>query len=516
MDVLLLDERVRVVLRELPRFLSTAIPLEDKLDELCATSVEVLDLTSAAVVLLDDGHAQHAQVGVPEPVMTWLLDRAQMRQVMRDRDIVPLHEHGLPGVLVALRHGVHAFGVLYADRPSYAVLVEDDELMLKLFVDAVGPAIHHGIRMLSSERAERWGAASVALTERLLADEQADPYEVVADVVSELGEADAVGVIVPEGEGFLVHQARGLGLDALVGTVLRREDILAGDQVDFRHGLIADGRRQPSAWLARHHPEIELGPGIAVPLLTGTRMLGILFLVRSPHGPVFSDAALHTAETFGVNAAVSVEWHAARRTQDELRTLQERNRIARDLHDNVVQRLFATGLYLQQAGRTLDGEAKERVESAMQSVDQTIRQIRNTILVLRSTEADRLGQLVGEIVAETGVLLGYQPTVELSPEAARISGPLAADLALCVREAFSNVVQHAQATSVQLRGELQGATLVLSVTDDGIGIPPDVRPAGGGLENLQERARAHGGTFTHTSDPGTGTTLTWRMPLRGQ
>ena len=88
---------------------------------------------------------------------------------------MPLQEHGLPGVLVALRHGVHAFGVLYADRPSYAVLVEDDELMLKLFVDAVGPAIHHGIRMLSSERAERWGAASAALTERLLADEQADP-----------------------------------------------------------------------------------------------------------------------------------------------------------------------------------------------------------------------------------------------------------------------------------------------------------------------------------------------------
>ena len=85
-----------------------------------------------------------------------------------------------------------------------------------------------------------------------------------------------------------------------------------------------------------------------------------------------------------------------------------------------------------------------------------------------------------------------------------------------MREAFSNVVQHAQATSVRLRGEMEGATLVLSVTDDGIGIPADVRTVGGGLENLDERARAHGGTFTHTSDPGTGTTLTWRMPLRGQ
>ncbi len=513
MDVLLLDERIRVVLRELPRFLSTAIPLEEKLDELCSTAVEVLELDCAAVVLLDDQHAQHACAGVGEQAMAWLLDRGQVRDTLRDQDVAPLGPYEMDGVLVALRHGVHTYGVLYVARPSYAVLSPDDELMLKLFAEAVGPAVHHGIRMISTERAERWGAAAVALTERLLADDSADANAAVVDVVSELGEGDAVGIVVPTGNRLEIQQARGLGLEQLVGTSIPVPAGVERELVDG-HGMTPGHHMRRTNWLSEHLPGVEVGPGIAVPLAGAKGLLGLLFVLRRRGAPPYLDDAVRTAETFAVNAAISMEWHAARRSQDELRTLQERNRIARDLHDNVVQRLFATGLYLQQAGRTLEGEAKERVESAMTSVDQTIRQIRNTILVLRSTEADRLGKLVTEIIAETAVLLGFPPTVHMTPRASQVSGPLAADLAVCVREAFSNVVQHAQASTVVLRGEVEGATLVLTVSDDGIGIAEGIRVAGGGLENLDERARAHGGTFTHESHPGQGTTVSWRMPLR--
>ena len=148
----------------------------------------------------------------------------------------------------------------------------------------------------------------------------------------------------------------------------------------------------------------------------------------------------------------------------------------------------------------------------MTAIDQTIRQIRNTILVLRSTAADRLDNLLTSIVAETSPLLGFSPTITMTPGVSRVTGPLAADLALCVREALSNVVQHAQATAVDVEVSLEDAEVVLRISDNGVGIRGDRRP-GGGLENLDERARAHGGTFTYGSDPGEGTTLRWRMPL---
>jgi signal transduction histidine kinase len=514
MDVLLHDERVRVVLRQLPRFLSTTVPLLDKLDELRDIAVEVLYASSAAVVMFEDGRPRltHTEAVDPE-VLESLRDTQQVREVASSPGVVHHDTRRSRGLLTPLRNEDDTYGALYVARCDPGEpFTGDEEEVLQLFAEAVGPALHHGARMLSTERAERWGAAAVRLTERFLAEESDDPYVTIVDEVWELAEADAVGIMVPRGDQVAIAAVRGLGLENHGGTGDAVPARFSLGVLQSRGGLIIDDLGRQSEWLAQHRPDLDIGPVMAVPLQGAKGPLGVLYLARLAGSPAFTTEAMRIAETFAVNAAVAMEWHAARRTHDELQMLQERNRIARDLHDNVVQRLFATGLYLQQASRTLEGEPKERVESAMTSVDQTIRQIRNTILVLRSTAADRLDNLLTSIVAETSPLLGFSPTVVMSPDVARVSGPLAADLALCVREALSNVVQHAQATSVELEVSVTDATVVLRISDNCVGIQGSARH-GGGLENLDERARAHGGTFTYCSDPGEGTTLRWRMPL---
>jgi signal transduction histidine kinase len=512
MDTLLHDERVRVVLRQLPRLLSTAVVLDDKLEELCGTAVEVLGADVAAVVLLGEDKPLMASVGDLAPdVLETLLDPVRLHTVVEDGIARPGSAHGA-GLLLALRNRHETFGAIYVARHGVDSFTDDEENIAQLFADAVGPAVHHGVRLLNTERGERWSDAAVRLTEQLLGDETDDPYSAIVDVVWDLGEADVVGISVPRDGQQQIQYVRGMGLERLNGATVPSSMTYPYDLQSNGRGQLADMTDYDSQWGATNLPDVRLGPLVAVPLRGATGPLAVLYLARRRGAPAYLRDHLSKAETFAVNAALSMEWHAARRTHDELRTLQERNRIARDLHDNVVQRLFATGLYLQQAARTLDGEAKTRVEGAMTAVDQTIRQIRNTILVLRSTAADRLDNLLTAIAAETAPLLGFAPRLTMAPAVSQVTGPLAADLALCVREALSNVVQHANATSVEVEVTVEDSSVVLRISDDGVGLLGEPRP-GGGLENLDERARAHGGTFSYGNDPGGGTTLRWQMPL---
>ena len=510
MDTLLHDDRVRVVLHQLPRLLSTAVALDDKLEELCATAVDVLGADAAAVVLLGEDTPLLAQSGTLSPdVLRTLLDPARLHATVDGGAVQPPDGGGL---FVPLRNQLETFGAVYVARGGAPSFTDDEVDVARLFAEAVGPAVHHGVRLLNTERGERWSDAAVRLTEQLLGDETDDPFAAIVDVVWDLGEADVVGIAVPQDDQIFIQYVRGMGLETLNGKTVPAGMTYPRQLKASGRGQLADMGDYDSAWAETHMPDAQLGPLMAVPVRGATGPLAVLYLARRHGAPAYLGDHLAKAETFAVNAALSMEWHFARRTHDELRMLQERNRIARDLHDNVVQRLFATGLYLQQAARTLDGEAKERVEGAMTAVDQTIRQIRNTILVLRSTAADRLDNLLASIVVETEPLLGFPPRLAMASDVAQVSGPLAADLALCVREALSNVVQHAEAQAVDIEVKVEDGMVSLRISDDGIGIQGATRP-GGGLENLDERARAHGGSFTYDSEPGAGTTLRWRMPL---
>jgi signal transduction histidine kinase len=261
-----------------------------------------------------------------------------------------------------------------------------------------------------------------------------------------------------------------------------------------------------------------------IPLQGQDTVLGALFLGRLSEAPRFTEADVEVAGTFARHAAIVLELAAAREVAEKVQRLEDRNRLARDLHDHVIQRLYGTGMSLQRLTGRVDGDVRARLEAAVTALDDTITQIRTTIMSLRSADEHHvtLEKLVSEIVSEAAPLLGFEPLVSLEAPSGEVSGPLAADLAACVREGLSNVVRHASASHVEVVATVDGdgggdggagGGVRLTVRDDGVGIRSSRRS---GLANLAERAVQHGGSFEIETGPGAGTALTWVVPFPQQ
>jgi signal transduction histidine kinase len=270
-----------------------------------------------------------------------------------------------------------------------------------------------------------------------------------------------------------------------------------------------------------NHPPMRSFLGAPVRALG--RVFGNIYLTDTRNGDAFTaddEAALVVLAT---QAGVAVEnarlWRDIERAQQEIRRLEvldERERIAKELHDGVVQSLFAVGMGLQGAAAlTQDPAIATRLENAVEDVDRVIRDIRNYIFGLRpGILADRhldeaIRELAGEVSERTGVLTVVDVDEDVAAELASRAG----DVIQLVRESLSNVGKHAEATTVgvRLRRAPDGGT-ELEVDDDGHGFDVDAPRDGMGLANLQRRVEAMGGTLTIVSDRSTGTTVTARWP----
>jgi signal transduction histidine kinase len=214
---------------------------------------------------------------------------------------------------------------------------------------------------------------------------------------------------------------------------------------------------------------------------------------------------------FAGQAAVALDREAARVDREELLLLSDRERIARDLHDVVIQRLFATGLRLQTAaGMVARSEVSERINNAVDALDATIRDIRGAIFELRSPDADSLRAEVRSLVDRTAESLGFRPVLRIDgPIDAAVPRDAAGDLLAVLGEALSNVVRHAEATRVEVAITAIGDRLTLVVADDGRGGARERS----GLANLRRRAVERGGTFALETPQGEGTRLEWAIPL---
>ena len=196
---------------------------------------------------------------------------------------------------------------------------------------------------------------------------------------------------------------------------------------------------------------------------------------------------------------------------------EDRDRIGRDLHDLVIQRLFATGMQLQSTAR-LEGVTPEiaaRLEGAVDDLDATVREIRHTIFALQEGSGARAQGVRGRVLAEIAsavVSLGFTPTLHFTGTLDAVVPDAVADqLVAALRESLSNVARHAMAQTVAVAVVAEGGEVELTVVDDGVGIEPQGRRSG--LANLETRARDLGGTFAVTARPGGGTSLMWRVPL---
>jgi signal transduction histidine kinase len=254
-----------------------------------------------------------------------------------------------------------------------------------------------------------------------------------------------------------------------------------------------------------------------IPLRTLDGVEGVLTLAWAPERMMsFRSVDVQMAERFVAQAALALQITRGRDDHEKLAVFEDRDRIARDLHDLVIQRLFAIGLSLENtARRAPDGDVRTRVVSAIDDIDETIREIRRSIFALSvSSESTELRATVVQLVERAAQLLGFRPVVRFEgPVDSYVTPELATHVLAVLGEALSNTARHAGAEHVWVHVSA-GRGLVLTAQDDGRGIPPGVVRSG--LRNMQERAEGLGGTCTIETPDGGGTMITWSVPRRSR
>jgi signal transduction histidine kinase len=254
------------------------------------------------------------------------------------------------------------------------------------------------------------------------------------------------------------------------------------------------------------------GPALVLPLRATGAVAGVLVALRPAGAAPFSPDQLDMMSTFADQAALAWQLASAQRQMRELSILTDRDRIARDLHDHVIQRLFAVGLALQGTiPRARSPEVQQRLTGCVDDLQDVIQEIRTAIFDLHgaSSGVTRLRQRLDEAVAQFATS-EVRTTVQYVGPLSVVDVALADQAEAVVREAVSNAVRHADATSLAVTVTVAD-DLCIEVVDDGRGIPDDV--TGSGLTNLHQRAADAGGTFTVEALPGRGTKLRWCAPL---
>ncbi|WP_369241185.1 GAF domain-containing sensor histidine kinase [Streptomyces sp. R21] len=413
------------------------------------------------------------------------------------------------------------FGNLYlTEKRGGGEFDPEDEAVLSTLAVAAGVAIENARLYGEVRLRERWLEAGAEITSGLLSGvAEAEVLEVMLERAREITGAD-LGVVdlVVEGSSDLRGAfAMGQHAETHRGLVLPREGTFAGAALSA--GTLvstADVRKDPRITYGPDRWE-GLGPAVAVPMGTREGMRGVLMLARGAGRAPFTEVETAPLLGFAGQAALAMELAERRRDTEQVSLLEDRDRIARDLHDLAIQRLFATGMTLQSAQRFVQHpQAAERLGRAVDDLDTTIKIIRSTIFGLRAHETPSAGLRIRTVRAleEAAQVLGFTPALRMEGLIdVDVSAALSEDALAVLGEALTNVARHAQATAVEVGLVVREGHLRLSVSDNGIGMgaATDRRS---GLRNLEERAELLGGQLKVTgSQEGRGTRLEWRAPL---
>jgi signal transduction histidine kinase len=423
------------------------------------------------------------------------------------------------GVPVRTRDRV--FGNLYlTEKAGGGSFTEDDERVVVALATAAGVAIENARLYEEAAQRESWLAATAEITALLAAEPTGvDPLQVVADRAREVAGADVAWVV----SGADAHS---LELRVVSGAPADRE---AMRRVSMKESIasmvVRSGEPMTVTDLASDPRAVDpssipgwpqLGPAMIVPLRSGAEVDGALAMAWTPERFESFDAVVPAMPaSFAEHAALAIRLSRAREAQHRLALFEDRDRIARDLHDLVIQRLFAVGLGLEGASRLVESpELAGRLSRAVDDLDGTIKDIRRTIFALGSLDASTDVQTeIERIIDRAAATLKFRPRLRLDgPLRSAVTDDLAPDLLAVLGEALSNASRHAHARSVDVQVSA-GDAVVVRVVDDGKGMAGDELE--GGLANMRDRARKHGGTLTIRSHPGDGTTITWSVPAGG-
>jgi signal transduction histidine kinase len=435
--------------------------------------------------------------------------------------------------------GAPAGSIYLADKRDGQPFTEQDESLVASLADAVGVAMRNYRVFRRTEQRERWQRAATAIDYAVLAG--SPPTEVLHLIAAEarrLSGADVAVIALPDGAPLVVRivDARNAGSIGDARWSVDRSRRLAGSEEHLEaatrwRGMTCD----PSCLLAAafESGESMLAPGsqgaptdapaaeafatsVAIPMRTSERSLGVLGLLWDHETPRLTGPSMEVAEAFAAQAAVTLMLADARSEYENLLVYRDRDRIARDMHDLVVQRVFATGMSLNSALRAapVPDVVRERVERAVDDLDETISEIRRTIFDLQAQEEDPapVSRRLQREITQSSVVLGYQPQVVVRGEPDRLPEHLVGHLLAAVREGLSNAARHAQASVVVVEVAVDEREASVTVTDNGIG-PPAVLTRRSGIANLTARAAERGGGSALEPGPsGSGSRLRWWVP----
>lgn len=428
------------------------------------------------------------------------------------------------GVPIRVREEV--FGNLYLTEKRGESFTDDDEVVVQALAAAAGIAIENAHLYERARAREQWQAATSEVTTELLGGtDPVDALNLIASRALELTGSDITLLALP-GSGRLDvspdgdEEAGELTVAVCAGA---RAGELTGARISVAASLPGAVYRDRTP---RSVPELVLGavgehrfgPTLVVPLRTRERTSGVLMAVREPGSAPFEPAQLSVVASFADQAALALQLAAQQRTARELDVLADRDRIARDLHDHVIQRLFAVGLAMQSTHRRARSpELQRRLGESIDQMHEIVHEIRTAIFDLHGGEAGqrgvRLRHRLYDSITELTVDASTNPTVSLSGPLDAIPPAFAEHAEAVVRETVENVVRHAAADNVTVSVAVRDDVLRIVVVDDGTGIGGR-RQGDGGLRNIRDRAEKAGGTFVVEPREEGGTRVEWSAPLR--
>ena len=449
---------------------------------------------------------------------------------VRIRDIAG-HEKsvGFPAHHPAMRSflgaPVQAMGRVYgniylAEKRTGDEFSEEDQESLVVLATQAGVAIANASMYEEIRSRERWLDALRDITDQVLGGAgRGSLLEKIAEHALELASADVATIITVSGTPGQLVVAASVGARSaeLLGQTMPADSSISGEVMRVGRSLVfadlsSDSRAfQPIVRLGRH------GPGLFVPLRVPGGAAGTLMVANLKGGRRFDEETRRIVESFTDQASVALEFDKAQADLRRLGLMEERERIAKELHDGIIQSVFAVGMNLQGTALLAGSpDTAARIESSVEELDKVIRDLRNYIFGLRpGILADRqLDQAMRVLGQDLESRSHIAVTVEVDAAVAAALSSRSTDIVQLTREALSNVSRHAQASMVRMSLGRRGSTALLEIEDNGVGFDTGDGTVGNGLRNMRERASSFGATLEISSTAGRGTRLLVQMPIR--
>ena len=518
--------------------ITAGLELDQTLRTIVHTAITLVGARYGALGVRGDGHeliqfiyegiddAQRALIGdLPQGrgVLGVLIDEPKPIRLERISDhpasvgFPPNHPpmRAFLGVPIRIRDEV--FGILYlTEKPDLQPFTEDDEVVVQALAAAAGIAIDNARLYESARSRHAWISATRDITTEFLAGAQSrDVLAHLAAHIRRLTTSERALLAVSPDPDVPAERVTFLDVAACDPSVpAPRRLPLADTDIGevFRTGI-------PRRFTAGSGDEwLGDGPVLMLPMHAPDAALGVLVTAREQGSPAYTDDILDLATSFAAQAAVAMQLDATRAQVQDLTVLSDRDRIARDLHDQVIQRLFAVGLMLQgTVPRSNRPEVRERITAAVEELQQVVQEIRTTIFDLHGNHLllGGIRQRIDEVIRQHTDDAAIATTIRITGTLSKLEGTLAEHTEAVVRESVSNAVRHSGAENLTVEIHV-GREITVVVEDDGRGMPP--APATSGLANLADRADECGGSFeitpAETAGPaGPGTRVRWTVPL---